>query len=696
WICLIAGLVAGLLMGFNGFMWSQAVIVEVYTLSVLSLMGVLCCLLRWMYAPHQRRYLYWAFFLFGICFTNHQSLLVAAVGIEVAILAADRRLGRDLFLGNSIVFLFSLLAKAKGWVALFEGNAPMFYIYLAIGLGSILAFIWAAINTDMELSPEAFVKRSGPVVLLGALWGLGAAFYLYMPASSMSNPPMNWGYSRTVEGFFHALSRGQYDKTNPINILGEPKRLVEGFGFLKDGLIEEFAPACLILAVLPFIYLRRMASRERGWLTGLIAIYFCLGVILLLLLNPSPDRMSRELHKVFFTASHVMIAMFIGYGLSIIAAMMITQYQKFRQWFLTGGAIASALGLYIVVVTFSSDRGVAPEATNIFSALFNLVTISVEPSQDWTLQMAAVIGLVLPALWTALVLLNRTTMTMVPMLVVMAALPVQSIMNHWSNNEQRGHLFGYWFGHDMFTPPYDVYPKMAPHAVVFGGTDPGRFNPTYMIFCESFVKPEQRRNPEFDRRDCYLITQNALADGTYLSYIRAHYNRSTQIDPPFFQELVRSKREKEINVRTNLLSKMLRPLDNVLLGLGDDIEKNRRAGSSFFKPEDFTDLNALASRLKAPKAEDLVAVYLASKLSDSTRGLLGDAANESKLRKSLAADLNRLLEEDLANRKKLAALDDQRQSLLTASNKEADPQILSIDKERASILATGLIYETDR
>ena len=36
----------------------------------------------------------------------------------------------------------------------------------------------------------------------------------------------------------------------------------------------------------------------------------------------------------------------------------------------------------------------------------------------------------------------------------------------------------------------------------------------------------------------YIITQNALADGTYLQYIRAHYNQSTQTDPHFFQELV--------------------------------------------------------------------------------------------------------------------------------------------------------------
>ncbi|PYI85739.1 MAG: hypothetical protein DME26_10310 [Verrucomicrobia bacterium] len=81
--CIVSGFVAGMLMGFNGFMWSQAVIVEVYTLSVLSLTAVLCCLLRWLYAPFQRRYLYLAFFWFGICFNNHQSLLVVAMAMEL-------------------------------------------------------------------------------------------------------------------------------------------------------------------------------------------------------------------------------------------------------------------------------------------------------------------------------------------------------------------------------------------------------------------------------------------------------------------------------------------------------------------------------------------------------------------------------------------------------------------------------------
>src|SRR5207248_9719148 len=67
----------------------------------------------------------------------------------------------------------------------------------------------------------------------------------------------------------------------------------------------------------------------------------------------------------------------------------------------------------------------------------------------------------------------------------------------------------------------------------------GRFCPTYMIFCESFIPASCKPlDPNFDRRDVYLITQNALADGTYLDYLRAQYFRSAQKDPPFFKEFL--------------------------------------------------------------------------------------------------------------------------------------------------------------
>src|SRR5436190_2217669 len=170
-LCVLGGYVAGMLIGFNGFMWSQAVIVEVYPFSLLSFVGVLCCLLRWIYAPHQKRYLHWAMFLFGICFTNHMTLIVAAMGIEVAIAAAQPKLGRDLFLGNSILFVIGLIAKANGMLPGFENNGPLFAIYVVIGLGSMVAWAWMAGTTMKRF--EDWVALGRDLLLCVAVGYLG-------------------------------------------------------------------------------------------------------------------------------------------------------------------------------------------------------------------------------------------------------------------------------------------------------------------------------------------------------------------------------------------------------------------------------------------------------------------------------------------------------------------------------------------
>src|SRR5258708_7193660 len=178
----------------------------------------------------------------------------------------------------------------------------------------------------------------------------------------------------------------------------------------------------------------------------------------------------------------------------------------------------------------------------------------------------------------------RTRPPLKAMLVIFALMPIYSVMGHWWDNEQRGHKFGFWFGHDMFTPPFGLYPEMTKDAVLYGGTDPGRFAPTYMIFSESFIPPEKRRDPKFDRRDVYIITQNALADNTYMNYIRAHYNRSTQIDPPFFSEMIRSI-AKDAEGHTNLLARMVGPVDHFFTKLGKDIEDRRRKDGVYPKKE---------------------------------------------------------------------------------------------------------------
>ncbi|PYM10390.1 MAG: hypothetical protein DME18_16425, partial [Verrucomicrobia bacterium] len=528
-LCVLAGYVSGMLIGFNGFMWSQAVIVEVYPFSLLSFVGVLCCLLRWIYAPHQKRYLHWALFLFGVCFTNHQTLIVAAMGIEVAIAAAQPKLGRDLFLGNGVIFLVCMVLKANGKLPGFENNRPLFVIFIVIGVLSIKAWIWLATKTmkrtedwtalgrDILMSvgagylvflvliesgaiyigesrssglalahlagfgalaafvipsltsrdksvadPRAkwqnvvlglmafyiltlfstavgkttlfnrnlpvfvvhnlvglvsvlasgwFLMRSKkygtfvfPVAILAGLWLLGAAFYFYMPLASMTNPPLNWGYPRTWDGFLHALTRGQYEQTHPTSSLG---RFVDQMGILLNGAVDEFNLAYLLIGLVPFFFFARMQKREQAWFAGLVAMYLGLAVLLMMLLNPSSDRQGKEMSRVFFTASHVMISLCVGYGMTLFGAMMATQYSRYRTFGWCGGAVVAAIAIYTATVIFQSDK----------ESLLSRGVFGLEASHDPLVRGTAVFSVALAAFAIAVFLVARARAPMLGLLL---------------------------------------------------------------------------------------------------------------------------------------------------------------------------------------------------------------------------------------------------------------------------------------
>ena len=209
----------------------------------------------------------------------------------------------------------------------------------ALTVGALLVFIALACDTR-NLGSEWLV-----VVLCGVAWLAGAAFYFYMPLAGMTDPPMQWGYPRTVEGFLHSFSRGQYSRADPSDVLHHPAYFLMQLANMGRGIVDEFNWVYVFLALVPFLFFIRMRRRERAWLIGITAIYLCLGVLLLILLNPPADRAAQELNRVFFTASHTLIAVMVGYGLTLIAAYMATHYQRFRRWGLAGAGVALALAV---------------------------------------------------------------------------------------------------------------------------------------------------------------------------------------------------------------------------------------------------------------------------------------------------------------------------------------------------------------
>jgi tetratricopeptide (TPR) repeat protein len=449
-----------------------------------------------------------------------------------------------------------------------------------------------------------------------------------------------------------------------------------------EGLDNEFNMLYLLLALVVFLFYRKMKRRERVWIIGMIGIFICLGPFLVLLLNFPSDRQSLELNRVFLTSSHVIISMFIGFGLTLLATYLATHYKSARRIFMVVGLCIVDMALFMLVIQ-SQDRfdlGMADWASALgyakvlcwmlaattaiifwregfkeepmlaygvpgfFAALSLVPTIlaltSLNKSFNFsglpdTIQgiadafkpmhyglpvLAALVLLGLGVIFLVALGVYRNRAPLIITLAVFAIMPSYSIFTHWFDNEQREHWFGYWFGHDMFTPPvtgpdgkltYDpkvraemakgpngklVYPEMTRDAILFGGTDPGRFAPTYMIFCDSFIKHKHQPifDQNFDRRDVYIITQNALADPTYLQYIRSQYFRSDeyQYDTPFFQEVLRGPVEHDKYspyYGTNILARIAYDLlDKPITEMGARVEKRRRAEGVYPPKEIYT------------------------------------------------------------------------------------------------------------
>ena len=298
-----------------------------------------------------------------------------------------------------------------------------------------------------------------------------------MPVASSTNPPMNWGFTFTKQGFLHHITRGQYQRLNAANPFSTA--FFMQISLFVHALMQQFSPPLgsdkdfllglpiVLFALVPLVMLfvgwKDLNQRARAWLIFVWAAILVASFGLLTIINPQVDKANQEINIKFFAPAHGFIAMMIGYGMALTAAWVLSRWRQFPR-------------------------------------------------------------VVMRALCVALL-----------------ALPVIPFYRNLPICSQRDHDFGYQFGYRMFRPPGEYPGPRDRDAVLYGGTDPGRFVPTYMIFCESRVRPKDRYRdphpdpeggPSFNRRDVYIITQNALADSTYMSYIRDHYDYSRPTRQP--------------------------------------------------------------------------------------------------------------------------------------------------------------------
>ena len=312
---------------------------------------------------------------------------------------------------------------------------------------------------------------------------LGVSFYAYMPiVSDLRNPPMNWGYPRTWEGFKHAIMRGQYEAI--------------GFQLPKWGAILEyfkdvrvqFTDVMIPFALVPFVAGRWIVRKENRkafwqWMVPVLVCFLLMSVLLVGLANVKGDLQDGFIQKVKFISSHAMIALWIGYGL----------------------VFASTIGVSWLCSRIVRSSGGQEPPNHLTTKL---------PNQ---LAFAA----------AALMIAVSFFAPLVDNYCGNYRLGVNEVAFKLGGSEQNGHTFGWQFGAYQLEgakaineqidadeeplPDPTWPPPMEKYSIFFGGTDPGRFVPTYMIYSALF------------RPDVYLITQNALADDTYMSVERDLY-----------------------------------------------------------------------------------------------------------------------------------------------------------------------------
>jgi hypothetical protein len=309
----VCGFVAGMVLGLSRTVWRKAVVAETWALTVLLFALMLCLLMRWTCRPERRRFLYGALFVFGLLLTGNQELFVMTPALLLVVLLSDQELGRDLSVVISLLALADWAVSVLGlyyWLGSdMLRSVRLLLAFVLVGVGAVVAIV-----RTRRLGSE-WASAS----LCGILFLLGLGFYLCLPFASMTNPPMNWGYARTEEGFFHLITRGQYERWLPTDELG---RLIGQLWIVAIDTGKGFGWPYFVLAALPFGLMRRTGGCARRWLLGLMATFVCVGPLMVALLNPSADLASMPILAPYFSAMYVILALCTGLGLMVFSGIV--------------------------------------------------------------------------------------------------------------------------------------------------------------------------------------------------------------------------------------------------------------------------------------------------------------------------------------------------------------------------------------
>ncbi|MCC5843223.1 MAG: DUF2723 domain-containing protein [Verrucomicrobia bacterium] len=581
---ILCGTAGGVLLAFSPLMWSQSVIIEVYSLNALFIAILMALVYAYIQHPHDGT-LYAATFLFALGLTNHQALAFLLFFL-IAGLAAARR---HTLLRDALTVLFAALAvfcllKSRQYHPA-DPRAARFFLQLLL--------LPAALTLLLLFLPGRPFRTARTLLSMLLLGLLGLGFHAFMPLASAQNPPMNWGNAHTRTGFIRMITRGQYARfdtaDNFRDILANhqtplPPELLDpgraddlaahhhqrtffarqlGSYFWdpasKFSIASQFSwqtprhppepgqppspdrtlPLAL-LALVPLLLHTRMNARNRAWLHASGIAFFFLTVVFLIIQNPALDTNDLFVKRVQYVQAHVFFAFAVGLGAFLLLLLLHSLLPK--RGVLTAGGLAT-LALFTALPLHKDARDPAHR---------EFVGTASQRGHDFGWRygnhiVRGIHGILLDELarhpdpahhlteWSFAYLRTRELdparlaelKTLTPPPGPRRAL--QKHLRDFPADEQRlildAALLGAFLAltpeqqteslrHLPSLPPDLNYPpELDQNAILFGGTDPGRFVPTY-LFHSARVRP-----------DLHILTQNALADTTHLQTLRAQYGQ---------------------------------------------------------------------------------------------------------------------------------------------------------------------------
>ena len=315
WAGAVCGWVAGMIFAFNGAFWSRAVIADVWSLTILLLTSVIFLIQSWTFTPHRKLLLYVACFVYGLTLTNSQMMLAAAPALPALIAVGNRELARDVLVAGCVVFVAGLVEGCPGgWGLGLLGEGKLgSLLSLHVWVGLIVVVVTARLIAKTRRALTEWKSVLG----CAAAFALGLTPYLYVPITSMTNPPMNWGYARTIDGFFHVVSRGQYERVIPTS---DVKTFAKQTSTYLQSAAKDFGWGWYWpFACVPWFAYWRLSQQQRRWMLASLSLFACLTLLVIAVLNPPLHSDGIRAIKVFFSVSYLVLAVWVGCGMMLIA-----------------------------------------------------------------------------------------------------------------------------------------------------------------------------------------------------------------------------------------------------------------------------------------------------------------------------------------------------------------------------------------